>query len=976
MKISLDGDGRLLSKEHGIDVPIQVPGSVFEALIDAGKLEDPFYGLNEHESSWVYEADWTITREFAISADMLEKKRVFLKFYGIDTFGTVFLNGQEIGCVDNMHREWELDVGGILKESGNLLEVKLDSPTRIARDRRKAQGAKIPATPDSLEGGPYTHKAQYSYGWDWGPKLPDIGVWRRIELIGMDDYRLLHYQAIPRFSDDYAEVDLEIHVEAEVPKAFSEKLTNKVILSYFSPQEIDFTKEIESGNNTVTLTFEPELWWIKELGIPNLYKITVQLLFDGIVVDEMSGKIGLRDIKLMRREDEWGESFFFELNGTPVFAKGANWIPHHSFIPKGTRLGLYRSTIEDAIAANMNMLRIWGGGIMEDDLFYDACDELGMLVWQDFPFACKTIPFVRDENGTHNKYYENAKVLAIQNIIRLRNRSSLAMWCGNNEIESIVFSNKRLSKDSEELKSAYVEVFEDLYPALCKELDPTRSYWPSSPSCGGLSSSRKDFDTQDESIGDAHFWMVWHGGAPFSAYRKNFSRFMSEFGFESFPEIKTCLEFCPRDQFDFESPIMRNHQKNFAGNQKIMDYMKKRFKIPDDFEKQVILSQLTQAEAIEYGVEHWRRQRGSPGKERCMGALYWQLNDCWPVASWSSIDYSKKLAEHHGIPGRWKALHYFAKRFYKPVIASIAEGKKDTEIWGVNALKETKEATLEWSIVDMEAKVLREGSRQVSLPPCSSKLIETIDLREIFGHHVKKLVGRFDVVDDEYLHYLDEDSYVSAPPPEAWPKVDDSFKDFIGQDVVLAIYPKDSKQPGEEEGDVIFGQSDVIQGKCVLDGEGNLCLKKQLISTNPALYDIPLAEMVEPYSGKLDMVLEMEGFKNDPGLIVICRFIVGDEVVSESSRPFSPPGDLPLVDPCLSWDIKSGEGKEWEIEISSEALALYVYLGSDELDFWCDDNFFLMEKGKKTIHVRFLDVVTSEEVKQKIVIKSLYDLIH
>nr|MDO8117129.1 glycoside hydrolase family 2 TIM barrel-domain containing protein [Candidatus Sigynarchaeota archaeon] len=531
VKQSIEGYGHLLCKDKGIDVPIPMPGSVYEALVEAGKLDDPFYGVNEQKSQWVHESAWTITKEFEPSSLLVGKKFKILKCYGIDTFAAISLNGKQIGTVDNMHREWEFDVSNILHGGTNTLAFSFRSPSKVALAEWEKDGKRISASGDSLTGNANVHKAQYSFGWDWGPKLPDIGIWRKVELVGMDGYRLLGAQATCTFKSKNRDlVDLHVAIEAESKGSLAKPVRYQATITYHGPKKTAFTKEAESAEPNLVFSFKPELWWIKELGTPNLYDLHVRMLVDGDVVDELRQKIGIRDIKVVQRKDTWGESFFFELNGVPVFAKGADWIPVHSFIPKGRRLGLHRSTIEDAIAANMNMLRVWGGGVMEDDEFYDACDELGILVWQDFPFACRPVPRL-EAGGKPNRYYQNAEALAVQNIKRLRNHPSLAMWCGNNEVETALSS--WYGARAKDFVDDYRSIFEALLPRLVKELDPARFYWPSSPSSGGLD------HPEVENIGDTHFWTVWHGGADFTVYRKNFSRFQSEFGFESFPEIKT-----------------------------------------------------------------------------------------------------------------------------------------------------------------------------------------------------------------------------------------------------------------------------------------------------------------------------------------------------------------------------------------------------------------------------------------------------
>ena len=451
------------------------------------------------------------------------------------------------------------------------------------------------------------------------------------------------------------------------------------------------------------------------MGVPNLYEITVSIVNEELI-ESQTLRVGLREIKLIRNPDEWKETFYFLLNGVPIFAKGANWIPVDSFILRGKKLGLYSMNLNYAKEANMNMIRIWGGGIYEDNLFYEICDELGILVWQDFPFACAVYP-------PHKDFIDSLETEFIQNIKRIRHHPSLALWCGNNENEwlwrlLLIGSGITDPKEIEEYKNGYVEVFEKILPELLDKYDPSRPYWPSSPSNGMVGDKLGKINSNNPDRGDSHYWAVWHQNKKFSSYRKFDSRFMSEFGFESFPSMKTIRTFCPEDQFDFFSPIMNNHQKNDAGNKKILNYMERRFSIPDKFENQVIISQITQAEAIEYGVEHWRRNRND---YHCMGTLYWQLNDCWPVASWSSLDYF----------GRWKALHYFSKRFYQSIFPSVKENRESIEFWITNDRVTPYEALLEWRILNSDGNLVKNGLFDSTISPCSSLKVGTVDVSEI-----------------------------------------------------------------------------------------------------------------------------------------------------------------------------------------------------------------------------------------------------
>ena len=733
-KISLVENWTLLHEERDLNLPTKVPGSVFETLIDNEVIEDPFYGLREHEVSWVYESDWIYETEFDLEPDFLEHKVILLRFNGLDTISEVILNGDNLGSTNNMFVKYDFRVKSKLRSKGNRLTVKFKSPTIKAREEKEKCGINLNTGYAAIPGVPYLRKAQYSFGWDWGPKLPDIGIWKPVELIGYDSIKIdsiyitqkLYYNKNLNESSELkditdlgvmsADLTIEINLESDLSTSKLKNYSLKVDLKAPDGKLFTHEKSINILAPKVEFTIEyPYLWWTHDLGTPYLYDLSVIISKNGMI-DSLKQKVGIREIRLIQNADEWGESFYFMLNGVPIFAKGANWIPVDSFIPRGKKRGLYQSNLVNAKEANMNMIRVWGGGIYEDDLFYDTCDELGILIWQDFPFACAVYP--HDE-----EFIENFKVEATQNMKRLRNHPSLALWCGNNEIEWLwkwELHNAGITQDNKinEFKSGYLTVIEKILPELIITYDPNHPYWPSSPSNGFVGDSLGTQNSNSPDIGDSHFWDVWHRNKPFRAYRKFNSRFMSEFGYESFPSIKTIEEICPTDQFDFFSPIMENHQKNSAGNKKILDYMKKRFEIPLEFENQVILSQITQAEAIQYGVEHWRRNRND---FHCMGALYWQLNDCWPVTSWSSLDYH----------GRWKALHYFAKRFYQNVFASIKEDKNSVEFWVTNDLKEKKSVIFEWKMFNSESNKIHDDVYEVDIPPLSSKMVGTLDVNKI-----------------------------------------------------------------------------------------------------------------------------------------------------------------------------------------------------------------------------------------------------
>jgi len=735
-KVSLDGKWLVKNLEKSIEIDGQVPGTVFEALLENKIIEDPFYGENEHELKWVYESDWLYEIEFDVERSFLEHKKIFLCFNGLDTIAEVTLNSEFIGNVNNMFVRYEYEVKSKLKSKGNKLTINFESPTAKSREEIEQNKIKLNTGFAAIPGVPYLRKAQYSFGWDWGPRLPDIGIWKTVELIGYDDVKIksvypltdLDYNKDPfDISDpkDFSTVEVQsaklfVNIEFALSNENISDSNYIIKVQLKSPKGEEYIEEIPLKKKMETLRFDiknPILWWTHDLGAPNLYQLEVSILKDE-VLEKVTQQIGLREIQLVRKPDRWGETFYFLLNGIPLFAKGANWIPIDSFIPRGKKIGLYSMTLKYAKRANMNMIRVWGGGIYEDDSFYGLCDELGLLVWQDFPFACALYPYDTD-------FIENVEKEAIYNIKRIRWHPSLALWCGNNEIEGLwkrMLISSGVAEDYTErlnfLLNFYLRIFEDLLPNIIKKLDPSRPYWPSSPSSGFISENLALRSSNNPNAGDSHYWAVWHGNLPFSAYREFNSRFMSEFGFESFPSLKTIEKFCPVEQYDFNSPIMENHQKNYAGNQKIMDYMNKRFSIPQEFEHQVILSQITQAEAIEYGVEYWRQNRS---EYRCMGSLYWQLNDCWPVASWSSLDYY----------GRWKALHYFAKRFYQPLFASVKEDSQHLEFWVTNDLKKSCEIILEWKILNSEGIVLLKGAYTSTIPPCTSLKFNSEDISNL-----------------------------------------------------------------------------------------------------------------------------------------------------------------------------------------------------------------------------------------------------
>ena len=651
--------------------PAAVPGSVYTDLINAGRLEDPYWRDNEMTALELMKNDFEYRGTFdADKEELKDADDVILRFNGLDTLADITLNGVSLGSVNNMHRTWEYRVLNLLKEEGNELVIVFHSPVNFIAKEFEADPA-ILGTEDAMRGFPKIRKGHYMFGWDWGPRLPDAGIWRKIELLKVVKSRLTSVYISQKISEDFSEAVLNISTKAEVEEKPSGHILNKkttyneyTLLSDDPDFKVNITVTAPNGeriiinaDGTKPVTIEkPELWWPNGLGKQPLYTVLVELVLkeNGKVIDTCEKRIGIRELKISTAKDEYGSEFAQVVNGVKYFAMGADYIPEDNILSR-TNPERTRKLISDCAAANFNSIRVWGGGLYPDDSFFDACDEYGLVVWQDFMFACANYRLTEE-------FEENIMQELKGQIRRLAHHASLGLWCGNNEMEMFVDQGTWGAKN--EIKSDYVKMYEYLFPRLLKEEDPDRFYWPASPSSGGA------FDyPNDPNRGDVHYWDVWHGNKPFTEYRKFFFRYLSEFGFQSFPSIKTVEKFTLPEDRNVFSYIMEKHQRNAAANGKIMNYMEQTFLYPNNLDTLIYASQLLQAEAIRYGVEHFRRNRG-----RCMGAVYWQLNDCWPVASWASIDYY----------GRWKALHYAAKRFFAPLMISCEEDSLLNQSMNVN----------------------------------------------------------------------------------------------------------------------------------------------------------------------------------------------------------------------------------------------------------------------------------------------------
>jgi beta-mannosidase len=702
-KQSLNGAWQF--RQAGSDewLPAVVPGGAHTDLLDARRIPDPFVADNELSVQWVADAEWIYRRTFQADQELLANQCVELVCDGLDTLAEVYLNGTLLGAAENAFRQYRWQVKENLLPGENELVVNFASATGFCAARN--QERMLNMANDALPGAPYLRKAPCHFGWDWGPKLPGVGIWRDIHLEGSTTARLEDVHIRQHHAD--GSISLELQIQAAV---WGSAALNAHI-SLTDPDGRIYLTQVAllDGLGQVHIPVEaPQLWWPNGYGLQPLYQVEIILLAETAELDRRMYQIGLRKLELSQELDEWGRSFTFVANGVPIFAKGANWIPSDSFPTRLTSAHL-EHLIRSAALAHQNMLRVWGGGYYEDERFYDLCDRYGILVWQDFMFACAIYPF---DDPT---FVDNVRHEVIYNVRRLRHRACLALWCGNNEMEAGWAHWGWSRPDTVELKEADIAFFYKTLPGWVKEADPDNSYWPSSPS-SGLPHEIPDSPT----TGDRHLWEVWHGNKPFRYYRQQFPRFASEFGFQSLPALPTIAAYAEPAEWNMTSYIMEHHQRNRAGNSKIITYLTDHYQLPKDFPALVYTTQVLQAEAMRIGVEHWRRSRA-----RCSGALYWQLNDCWPVASWASIDYY----------GRWKALHYTAKRFFSPLLLSIEDEDTRMGLSITNDRSEPWQGELRWTLETLSGEVLDVGQQAVTAAPLATISLPRLDYSSLVGPH-------------------------------------------------------------------------------------------------------------------------------------------------------------------------------------------------------------------------------------------------
>lgn len=703
-----------------------VPGTVLTDMMDGGLIEDPYWRTNEYETRELSRSDYRYEREFEVPESFFREEEQCLVFEGLDTIADIYLNDELLLAVNDMHRTWRIDVKGKLK-AVNRLAVAFHSPTAFI-EKADREGDIFYASTGCMKGNGALRKAHYMFGWDWGPQLPDAGIFRSVYLSGFSIARLDDV----RIRQEHGAGGVKLSVESSVRKLSESDTAGSGMLAckITAPDGTVLTVEKEVGiNETIEALIEaPQLWWPNGYGAQPLYTVRVELRMSDSVLDVWERTIGLRTVTVCTDADEWGNQFAFVVNGQKIFAMGANYIPEDNLLG---HLSEERSErlIRDCARANFNCIRIWGGGYYPEDYVYDACDRYGILVWQDLMFACN----VYDLN---DEFEANILAETADNVKRIRHHACLGLWCGNNEMEWGWRDWGRLEGHRPKYKADYTKIFEMLLPRLVKQVDDQTYYWLSSPSSGGSFDDPNDFNR-----GDNHYWEVWHSNKPFTEYRDFYFRFCSEFGFQSFPGKKTLDSFSlPEDQNIF-SEVMESHQKNGLANTKIFSYISGYYKYPKDMESIAYISQILQLKAIQYGVEHWRRNWG-----RCMGSIYWQLNDCWPVASWASIDYY----------GRWKALHYGAKRFYARFMATACEKEElSTEIdyYIHNESFEERKAVLRVRLIDRDFHTLYETETEITAAAFEVKNVLPMDFAPFLAEAgmKKRAVAEYSLIEDDCI---------------------------------------------------------------------------------------------------------------------------------------------------------------------------------------------------------------------------------
>ena len=699
MKISLNGKWQFskLGKNEWKDAV--VPGCNYLDLMRNGDIPDPFISTNEEKTYWVAKEDWEYKRKFNADSSLLAYDRIFLNCDMLDTICEIYINNELAGRGKNAHIGYSFEIKRFLKEGENEIRIVFFSPVNYAHEQKRLKDDDKPK--GDSEGIAHIRKPQCHFGWDWGPNLPPSGINRNIEIRAYNTAKINDVYIRQTHLESCVKLDIKLEIE----QFFSDSLNYEITIK--SPQgEVlnTFDKTVSGSSASEEYEIEnPELWWVKELSdkyIQPLYTIETKLFKGDMLLDERTQRIGLRVIELNTEKDEYGHNFQFKINGVPLFIKGVNWIPPDSFIDRYSDERL-EYDLEAIRFSNMNMIRIWGGGYYEKDKLFDKCDEYGILLWQEFAFACRPYPFF------DNELLDNVKDEAEYNVKRLRNHASLALWCGNNEIELLSYNwitNKKYLK--------WTEIFfYDILPSWMEKLDNITPYIPGSP-CG-ISHMK---GTDSDNVGDTHLWQVWHGLQPLNYYRKRMTRFCSEFGFESLPDLKTIEFFAKPEDYSLSSQVFAAHQKCWSGNSKMVYYISSRFRLPKNFEDYVYLSQICQVECVRDATEHWRRNKG-----RCNGSMYWQFNDCWPVCSWAGMDYF----------GNYKALQYTARHFNQPITISVDDSDMLVKVVAINDTRNSVYAQIKARLIDFDGNEYLNTSTKTSMVRINKETVFTFSKKDL-----------------------------------------------------------------------------------------------------------------------------------------------------------------------------------------------------------------------------------------------------
>lgn len=701
MKKTLNGKWQFRKVGDKLYKEATVPGCNYLDLMANGDIPDPFIGLNEKDVYWVGETNWEYKKTFEITEEELNCDDILLTCEMLDTICDVFVNNMLAFSARNCFKAYSVSIKERLVKGENEIRILFRSPVNYVKEKYKS--CPTPVNSNGQNGIVHIRKPQCHFGWDWGPVLPCSGITKEISLEFVNGAKIEYLFASQALNDDGTAV---ISVRADIKAYKDYECSLKVVL----PDGSTLEKSGTEADFTIT---DPELWWTYELSGKTeqpLYEISAAVVSRGKEVDSTSKKIGIRKIELNREKDEYGRNFQFRLNGVPLFIKGTNYIPPDSFITRFTSDKL-EYLIDTALFSNINMIRIWGGGYYESDEFYNLCDKKGILVWQDFQFACQAYPFF------DNDFLDNVKEEVKYNVKRLCHHPSLAVWNGNNEIEDMHMAWVHMQKYVKWTEKFFYHILE---PEI-RKYDKNTPYTPGSPV-----GEAHNVGVESDNVGDTHLWGVWHGLKPMNYYRKRMTRFCSEFGFESLPDMKAIEKFAKPSDYSLSSDVFKSHQKCANGNDKMIYYIASRFNLPKEFKDYVYLSQVTQNECIADATEHWRRNKG-----RCNGSMYWQFNDCWGVCSWSSLDYY----------GNYKALQYGAKHFNAPLSISIENTSDYIRVFVLNDLNESKTVDAEYEIFDFENGTLETNKRTLTVGAVKNSVVFDLNVPFICSEYDKKRTG-------------------------------------------------------------------------------------------------------------------------------------------------------------------------------------------------------------------------------------------